>query len=784
MPYTLKTNQISVKDPETGEYSGVDILAEQTEQGLIAELQAEGTTQVNRINQAAVDVQAAVDQAESDAATIISSTQSSINTLEAQKNTIAQTVASMAELGTDTTLSTPGMAADAGAVGDLSRQISDKAPVILKAASGAIASFDDGADSMPVRKLVAKIEPMQAAGTPSPENPLPISGWTGCTISHSGADTTDPDILTISWEAKAGTVYGGTLTLNPDRTGSLTVDRAVDDLGSFRWYKQTTYNYFQCLNQPENMSFASYNYNTPGDIKSSNYETKAWGQITGNNTGIFLQNGYFAIKDMLLVDYSADEFKSAMAGVQFLYYLANPITIPLTATEISAILTTLYGTNNIWSSTGDIEVIYPADTKTIVDSKADDAVYELIDENRKSIKEIADNKPDKNLINPQLLETGAIAGQSGDISTQAAYAGYVTSAFIPISENTDYMFSTFLKADGRVSTTRKIYLLYDENKTPISGTYFNEASLYEVPIANTTAKYIRVSSGESNNLMLEEGTTRTAYEEYSEGLKLNDEIPLTSEMIKNVQDMGVTDSLSGKKWAVLGDSFTDYTNKLFDSGKYAGQYASYPRLIALRTGINALLQFCLSGRTLAYPSDGTFTNSVCCPTATCYYQNIPEDVDYVTIMLGINDSQHDGRGSTGDGEDATGIITLGTITDADTSTYYGAWNVVLGWLRENRPFAHVGIVISNGIEDPDWVGAIEAVARKWGYPTLNLNGDDRCPVMIRAYNPDVPSQIKQIIKEKQAVDYDGTITGSANTHPNWQTHELESTIFEAWLRSL
>lgn len=125
MPYTLKTNQISVKDPETGEYSGVDILAEQTEQGLIAELQAEGTTQVNRINQAAVDVQAAVDQAESDAATIISSTQTSINTLEAQKNTIAQTVASMAELGTDTTFSTPGMAADAGAVGDLSRQISD-----------------------------------------------------------------------------------------------------------------------------------------------------------------------------------------------------------------------------------------------------------------------------------------------------------------------------------------------------------------------------------------------------------------------------------------------------------------------------------------------------------------------------------------------------------------------------------------------------------------------------------------------------------------------------------
>lgn len=130
MPYTLKTSQISVKDPETGEYSGVDILAEQTEQGLIAELQAEGTTQVNRINQAAVDVQSAVDKAETDAAKIISDTQTSVNTLESQKNTIAQTVASMAELGTDTTLSTPGMAADAGAVGDLSRQLSELTDLI------------------------------------------------------------------------------------------------------------------------------------------------------------------------------------------------------------------------------------------------------------------------------------------------------------------------------------------------------------------------------------------------------------------------------------------------------------------------------------------------------------------------------------------------------------------------------------------------------------------------------------------------------------------------------
>ena len=53
---------------------------------------------------------------------IVTDAQSSINTLDTQKNEIAQSVASMANLGTDTTLSTAGMAADAKTTGD---EISD-----------------------------------------------------------------------------------------------------------------------------------------------------------------------------------------------------------------------------------------------------------------------------------------------------------------------------------------------------------------------------------------------------------------------------------------------------------------------------------------------------------------------------------------------------------------------------------------------------------------------------------------------------------------------------------
>jgi len=259
---------------------------------------------------------------------------------------------------------------------------------------------------------------------------------------------------------------------------------------------------------------------------------------------------------------------------------------------------------------------------------------------------------------------------------------------------------------------------------------------------------------------------------------------VTEKKVKESYLPSIGNILYGKKWAVCGDSFTAYTNKVMESGDYVGKMRTYPFLIGSRNMMQIDDRFASSGRTLAYPVEGTFTNSLTCPTDAGYYQNIPADADYITIMLGINDSQHTGSGSTGDGEDATGVITLGDIDDVTTATYYGAWNTVLGWLRENRPFAHIGIIVSNGIEEQEWVEAIEAVATKWGYPTLNLNGDDRCPAMIRSYNPNIPTSIKNMIKQKQAVDYDGTQTGSVNTHPNWQTHEYESTFIEAWLRTL
>ena len=54
-------------------------------------------------------------------------------------------------------------------------------PIIAATASGNPLSFVTDM-VRPLKRLVIPFTPIQAAGTPSPENPLPISGWTGCNI--------------------------------------------------------------------------------------------------------------------------------------------------------------------------------------------------------------------------------------------------------------------------------------------------------------------------------------------------------------------------------------------------------------------------------------------------------------------------------------------------------------------------------------------------------------------------------------------------------------------------
>ena len=67
MPIKLKTGQVAVKDPSTGEYTGVDVLAEQTKAGLVEEIEQAGATQKAAVNSAGEAKLTAINTAGSDA---------------------------------------------------------------------------------------------------------------------------------------------------------------------------------------------------------------------------------------------------------------------------------------------------------------------------------------------------------------------------------------------------------------------------------------------------------------------------------------------------------------------------------------------------------------------------------------------------------------------------------------------------------------------------------------------------------------------------------------------
>ena len=79
----------------------------------------------------------------------------------------------------------------------------------------------------------------------------------------------------------------------------------------------------------------------------------------------------------------------------------------------------------------------------------------------------------------------------------------------------------------------------------------------------------------------------------------------------------------------------------------------------------------------------------------------------------------------------------------------------------------------------DYRTAMIEMAKKYGIPYIDLNGDERTPAMIRPQNNDIPSAVRNIIRDAQAVNVAG-----GNTHPNNNAHKLESTFIENFLLSI
>lgn len=252
------------------------------------------------------------------------------------------------------------------------------------------------------------------------------------------------------------------------------------------------------------------------------------------------------------------------------------------------------------------------------------------------------------------------------------------------------------------------------------------------------------------------------------------------EMQAEITALQKSNPLWGKKYVACGDSFTqgDFNHWQDENGLMKREspviwdfewqmFKTYPWWIGKRNNMTVVNEaLCgsiipLSKDYLAGQEGKEITDRN--PFSLERYKKIPEDADYCTIWFGINDS---------------GKSILGSIEDTTNETYYGAWNVVLEWILENRPKMKLGIIVT-GSGLPEWREATRQVARRWGVPYLDIMGDPQVPVTHCGKEPAIG--LCQRAKELREPLFR---VSEKNGHPSLWLHEYQSYFIEAFLRRL
>lgn len=142
--------------------------------------------QVVAVQAAAASAEASATRAESEATRIISTVQ------EVTEDWLDEHI--VTGYAVDDTLSIAGAAADAKAAGD-----SIRASYFTDFAYGAVASFPDGADGVPVKDLTVSVQAVQSGtGDPAPDNVRTIFGWANAKIYRGGNNLADGAVFSTS----------------------------------------------------------------------------------------------------------------------------------------------------------------------------------------------------------------------------------------------------------------------------------------------------------------------------------------------------------------------------------------------------------------------------------------------------------------------------------------------------------------------------------------------------------------------------------------------------------
>lgn len=182
-------------------------------------------------------------------------------------------------------------------------------------------------------------------------NECPITGRTGVTVDHSGADTSDPQTYPVVFPDSVGTVYG--CTVDPV-SGLLTVTHGIRTLDGTGSWSLGAYGNFRL----------SVSGMAHIDADVSGLYCTALKPIAYSNRGLVAvpcvmgaDSNNIEIRNLSALGITTvDELKAWLAGnpVGIVYPLAEPQTYQLTPTQIQM----LKGANVLWSDADDLTLTY------------------------------------------------------------------------------------------------------------------------------------------------------------------------------------------------------------------------------------------------------------------------------------------------------------------------------------------------------------------------------------------------------------------------------------------
>ena len=457
----------------------------------------------------------------------------------------------------------------------------------------------------------------------------------------------------ITWPS-AGTVYGGTLTINEDGSGTLVVDRvmfAFDGSEDESWYRTTgTYNYFAI-----DLINAIYkNYNEKDAI--SNIFTQQVINNTSDNIGACVVS-----HQTLRVRYEADNTLTTSDLKTWLAENNLSVVIPLqNANAISYTLspqqiTSLLGTNVIWNSVGAFAVSYYLDPKAYIDDTAAIAgSFEKTDSTEEAVKEFSDGaddlpmsvqvgiEPVQNLHgynSPWPGGTGKnLFGNGNQTISSAKYASCDLVKTLPVG---DYVISAVVVSDDTDATTCRV-AFYDSNGEIIGTAIQLDRDIRSSATFTLTEECVQIYFYTSDNashgagdsatytdIQIETGSTESAYEPYANICPITgfDAVQITR---TNINSYTTENSVDGKYIAADGTISTNadflYTdlipvvgNKVYAKSTNPGSTARYTRVHGYNANGTWLMQIDATQVQVNATADYSFT--------------IPQEVAYIRISI-------------------------------------------------------------------------------------------------------------------------------------------------------